>query len=140
MFTFPIRAYVSLEGERNPIMARPKMAQQLAISERLNGDVTVLDLAGNLTFGEGTTLLRREVRRLVDAGQRKVLLNFASVRFLDSAGMGELISGYTALTREGGQLKLVNLRPNVMELMVLTKLVTILDVYDSESRAINDYQ
>ena len=121
-------------------MVRTKMAQQPAISERLNGDVTVLDLAGNLTFGEGTALLRREVRRLVDEGRRKVLLNFASVRFLDSAGMGELISGYTALRREGGQLKLANLRPNVMELMVLTNLVTILDVYDSESRAINDYQ
>ncbi len=121
-------------------MARPQMAQQLAISERLNGDVTALDLAGNLTLGEGTALLRREVRRLVDEGQRKVLLNFASVRFLDSAGMGELISGYTALKREGGQLKLVNLRPNVMELLVLTKLVTVFDVYDSELRAINDYQ
>ena len=116
-------------------MMHTQLAPHFAIAERRVGDLLVLDLTGNLTFGEATTQLRQELRRVLAEGERKLLLNFAGVRFLDSAGMGELVAGYAAAGRAGGQFKLAGLNPNVLDLLVMTRLVTIFDIYDTEQQA-----
>lgn len=112
---------------------------RLNISERQLGDVTILDLSGDITFGEGNLLLRAAIRRPLSEGKRKIFLNFAEVGYLDSSGVGELVSGFTAISREGGQLKLFNLPQRVYELLAITKLLTIFDVSENDVEALGSY-
>ncbi len=111
----------------------------LTITERRNRSVTVLDLSGNIRLGEGNIELHNILRFLVEKGERKVLLNLAEVKYIDSSGLGELVAGYTTLQKNGGELKLLNLTERVNELMVITKLLTVFDVFENESEAVSSF-
>ena len=113
---------------------------ELNIAERQAGDVTVLDMSGKITIGEGSVSLRTAVRRLLEEGKKRILLNLAGVSYIDSSGIGELVSSYTAINKEGGQLKLLNLTQKLQDLLTITKLLTVFDVYDSEAEALNSYK
>ena len=109
------------------------------ISERQAGDITILDLAGKVTIGEGSVALRTTIRRLLGEGKNKLLLNLAGVGYIDSSGIGELVSSFTAVNKEGGVLKLLNLTQTIQDLLAITKLLTVFDVYDSEAEALSSY-
>ena len=104
-------------------------------SRRLD-DVVVLDISGRLTLGEGTVTLREALQKLLEDGDRKLVLNLAEVDYVDSAGLGELITGYTTVRARGGQLKLLNLTRRIQDLLQITKLLTVFDSFDSETEAI----
>jgi anti-sigma B factor antagonist len=113
---------------------------ELNMKERQAGDVTILDMDGKITIGEGSVALRSAIRRLLEEGKKKVLLNLAGVGYIDSSGIGELVSSYTAINKEGGQLKLLNLTQKLQDLLTITKLLTVFDVYESESDALNGFK
>jgi anti-sigma B factor antagonist len=110
------------------------------ISERQAGDVTILDLDGKVTIGEGSVALRNAIRRLLGEGKSKILLNLAGVGYIDSSGIGELVSSFTAVNKEGGTLKLLNLTQKIQDLLAITKLLTVFDVFDSEGDALASYK
>ena len=112
----------------------------ITISERQAGDVTILDLDGKVTIGEGSVALRNAIRRLLGDGKNKILMNLAGVSYIDSSGIGELVSSYTAINKEGGQLKLLNLTQKLQDLLTITKLLTVFDVYDNEAEALNSFK
>ena len=112
----------------------------LNIFERQVGDFTVFDLSGDITFGEGNIALRNAIRRALGEGKKKFLLNFGSVGYVDSSGVGELVSGFIAINREGGQLRLSNLTQRIEELLTICKLSTIFDVCENESEAVGGYK
>jgi anti-sigma B factor antagonist len=99
----------------------------------------VVDVAGRITLGEGSSALRDSVREMVGKGQKKILLNLGEVSYIDSSGIGELVSAYTTVTNGGGQLKLLNLTKRVKDLLQITKLYTVFDVHDSEVTAIRSF-
>jgi anti-sigma B factor antagonist len=113
---------------------------ELNIKERQAGDVTILDMTGKVTIGEGSVALRSAVRRLMEEGKKKILLNLSGVSYVDSSGIGELVSSYSTINREKGQLKLLNLTQKIQDLLAITKLLTVFDVYDDESEALNSYK
>ena len=113
---------------------------ELNISERQVGDVTILDMDGKITIGEGSVALRTAIRRLLEEGKKKILLNLAKVNYIDSSGIGELVSSYTAIGKESGQLKLLNLTQKLQDLLTITKLLTVFDVYESEDEALASYK
>jgi anti-sigma B factor antagonist len=113
---------------------------ELNISERQAGDVTVLDMSGRITIGEGSVALRTAIRRLLEEGKKKILLNLAGVGYIDSSGIGELVSSFTAINKEGGQLKLLKLTQKLQDLLAITKLLTVFDTYDNEQEALNSYK
>jgi len=109
------------------------------ISERQAGDVTILDLDGKVTIGEGSVALRNAIRRLLGEGKNKILLNLGGVGYIDSSGIGELVSSFTAVNKEGGVLKLLNLTQKIQDLLAITKLLTVFDVFESEAEALSSY-
>ena len=113
---------------------------ELNINERQAGDVTILDMSGKITIGEGSVALRTAIRRLLEEGKKRILLNLAGISYVDSSGIGELVSSYTAINKEGGQLKLLNLTQKIQDLLTITKLLTVFDVYDSEADALNSFK
>ena len=113
---------------------------ELDIKERQAGDVTVLDMTGSIRMGEGSVALRTAIRRLLEEGKKRILLNLAGVSYIDSSGIGELVSSYTAINKEGGQLKLLNLTQKLQDLLTITKLLTVFDVYESEADALNSFK
>jgi anti-sigma B factor antagonist len=113
---------------------------ELDVRERQAGDVTILDLNGSVRMGEGAVALRNAIRSLVDQGKKKILLNLAAVKNIDSSGIGELIANYTTISRDGGQLKLLNLTEKIQNLLVITKLLTVFDSYDTEAEALNSFK
>lgn len=112
---------------------------ELDVKERQAGDVTILDLRGEVRIGEGSIALRDAIRNLAAAGKKKLLLNLAGVSYIDSSGIGELIANYTTVSRQGGQLKLLKLTDRVQNLLVITKLLTVFDVYDDEAEALQTF-
>lgn len=102
--------------------------------------VTVVDLSGRITLGEGCAQLRELIRGEVGKGNKKVLLNLADVTYIDSSGIGELVSAFTAVSNQGGQLKLLNLTKKVHDLLQITKLYTVFDVHDDEVKAITSFE
>lgn len=112
---------------------------ELNISERQAGDVTILDLDGKITIGEGSVALRNAIRRLVGEGKKKILLNLAGVGYVDSSGIGELVSSFTAVNKEGGQLKLLNLTQKIQDLLAITKLLTVFDTFENEGEALASF-
>ena len=112
---------------------------ELDLKERQAGDVTILDLTGEVRIGEGSIALRDSIRQLADQGKHKVLLNLAGVKYMDSSGVGELIANYTTLRRQGGQLKLLNLTDRIQNLLVITKLLTVFDSYEDEAEALKSF-
>ena len=113
---------------------------ELELSKRQAGDVTILDLSGAVRMGEGAVALRNSIRGLIDGGQKKILLNLGGVKNIDSSGIGELIANYTTLSRDGGQLKLLNLTEKIQNLLVITKLLTVFDSFDNEAEALNSFK
>jgi anti-sigma B factor antagonist len=113
---------------------------ELKIKHRQAGDVAILDLDGEVRIGDSATALRGAIRGLVAVGNQKILLNLAGVRYIDSSGIGELIANYTTVGRGGGQLKLLNLTDKVQDLLVITKLLTVFDVYEEESEALSSFK
>jgi anti-sigma B factor antagonist len=113
---------------------------ELNIRERQAGDITVLDMDGRITIGEGSVALRSAVRRLLEEGKKNILLNLAGVGYIDSSGIGELVSSYTAINKEGGQLKLLSLTQKLQDLLTITKLLTVFDAYDTEADALSNFK
>ncbi len=113
---------------------------ELTIRERQAGDITVLDMDGRITIGEGSVALRSAIRRLLEEGKKNILLNLAGVGYIDSSGIGELVSSYTAINKDGGQLKLLSLTQKLRDLLTITKLLTVFDAYEKEADALNDFK
>jgi anti-sigma B factor antagonist len=113
------------------------------VSVKLNtrqvGDVSVVDVAGRITLGEGSSALRDALRDLINKNQKKILLNLGEVNYIDSSGIGELVSGFTTVTNSGGSLKLLNLNKRVKDLLQITKLYTVFDVHEDEAGAIRSF-
>ncbi len=102
--------------------------------------VTVVDLSGRITLGEGCTQLRELIRDQLSKGNKKILLNLADVTYIDSSGIGELVSGFTGVSKQGGSLKLLNLTKKVHDLLQITKLYTVFDIHEDEARAISSFE
>lgn len=111
----------------------------LRATHRDAGPVTVVELGGRITLGDGSALLRKTIRGLLEDQRKKILLNLADVDYIDSSGIGELVSGFTAVKREGGDLKLLHLTKKVRDLLQITKLYTVFDVYTDEKAAIGSF-
>jgi anti-sigma B factor antagonist len=109
------------------------------LTTRQVGDVTVIDAAGRITLGEGASAFRDRIRELASNGDKKILLNLAEVSYIDSSGIGELVSGFTTVTGDGGQLKLVGLSKRIKDLLQITKLYTVFDVHDDEAAAVRSF-
>ena len=111
----------------------------IKFTTRQVGDVTVVDAVGRITLGEGSAALRDTIRDLATAGNKKVLLNLAEVSYIDSSGIGEMVSGFTTVTNAGGQLKLLSLTKRVKDLLQITKLYTVFEVHDDETAAVRSF-
>jgi anti-sigma B factor antagonist len=109
------------------------------IKERVVEGVSILDLSGKIVLGEGDMQIKERIRDLLSDGQKRILLNLADVSYIDSAGLGALISSYTTTRREGGNLKLVNLTKRIQDLLAITKLITVFDTFDDEKSAVGSY-
>ena len=112
----------------------------LNITERQKDDVSILDLEGNVIMGGGSALLRETIRRLVGQGKNRILLNFGEVKYLDSSGIGELMASLVSLNRQGGQLGFCNLTERVTEVMELSSLISIFEIFDSEDAALKGFE
>jgi anti-sigma B factor antagonist len=108
----------------------------MVLNARRLDDVVILDLSGRITMGEGTLMLRERIQKLLQAGDRKFLLNLADVDYIDSSGLGELVSSFTAVRNNGGLLKLLSLTKRVQDLLQITKLLTVFEVFNSEAEAL----
>src|SRR5579863_3216329 len=103
------------------------------------GDVTVIDMDGRITLGEGSALLRDLVKENLSKGRKKIVMNLAGINYIDSTGLGELVSGYRLVKSEGGELKLLNLSKKVTDLLQITKLYTVFDIHNQESQAVGSF-
>jgi anti-sigma B factor antagonist len=106
------------------------------VKPRRLDDVVILDLNGRITLGEGTVVVRDALQKLLRAGDRKFLMNLADVDYIDSGGLGELITAFTTVRAEGGQLKLLKLTHRIRDLLQITKLLTVFDSFESETEAL----
>ena len=109
------------------------------LNTRQVGDVSVIDVSGRITLGEGSSALRDVLRELTAKGTRKILLNLSDVSYIDSSGIGELVSGFTTVTNQGGDLKLLGLTKRVKDLLQITKLYTVFDIHEDEAHAIRSF-
>ena len=112
----------------------------MQIAERESGAVTVLDLSGRITMGEDGNLLKDKLQSLLHQGKKNILFNLAQVSYVDSAGLGAIVSAYTTVTREGGALKLANVTKKLQDLLSITKLLTVFETFDSEAEAVRSYK
>jgi anti-sigma B factor antagonist len=111
----------------------------MQIDERVVGNVIVLDLKGKITLGEGDEVLRERINQLIQKDQKRILLNLADVPYIDSAGLGEIVRTYTTVKNRGGQLKLVNLTKRITDLLMITKLLTVFETFDTEPEALKGF-
>jgi anti-sigma B factor antagonist len=111
----------------------------MQIEERVVGEVTILDLKGKITLGEGDEILKDKIYSLIQANRKRILLNLADVPYIDSAGLGEVVRTYTTVSRQGGQLKLVNLTKRITDLLMITKLLPVFETFESEQAALKTY-
>ena len=109
------------------------------VNVRQAGDVTILDLKGKITIGSGDVALRQAIQEVMGSGANKVLINMADVSTIDSSGIGELVSAYTTATNRGARLKLINLPAKVTDILTITQLITVFDVYDSEAEGVSSF-
>jgi anti-sigma B factor antagonist len=112
----------------------------MQIEERVVGEVTILDLKGKITLGEGDEALKDKINSLTLQNRRQILLNLEGVPYIDSAGLGEVVRTYTTVSRQGGQLKLVNLTKRIEDLLSITKLLTVFETFDTEADALNSFK
>jgi len=111
----------------------------MQIEERAVGDITILDLKGKMTLGEGDELLKDKINSLVHQDRKKLVLNLEGVPYIDSAGLGEIVRTYTTVSRQGGNLKLLNLTKRIQDLLSITKLLTVFEVFESEQDAVRSF-
>jgi anti-sigma B factor antagonist len=111
----------------------------MTASTRFVGGVTIVDLSGRIALGEGSTGLRDLIRNLVKEGIKKILLNLRNVDYIDSSGLGELVSAFTSMRSQGGDLKLLNLTKRVRTLLQITKLLTVFDITDDEATSVKSF-
>jgi anti-sigma B factor antagonist len=111
----------------------------MKIKTRQVDGVTIMDCSGRITLGEGSVILRDAVRDLLSKGSKQILLNLGDVTYIDSSGIGELVSAYTTVKNQGGDLKLLNLTKKVHDLLQITKLYTVFDVKDDEASAVASF-
>jgi anti-sigma B factor antagonist len=104
------------------------------------GDVTVVDAAGRITLGEGASVFRDTIRDLAAKGNKKLLINLSEVSYIDSSGIGEMVSAFTSVTNAGGQLKLIGLSKRVKDLLQITKLYTVFEAFDDETEAVRSFK
>lgn len=111
----------------------------MQIEERQVGEIMVLDLKGKITLGEGDEVLKDKINSLILQNKKRILLNLADVPYIDSAGLGEIVRTYTTVSRQGGQLKLVNLTKRITDLLMITKLLTVFETFDVEQDALKSF-
>lgn len=111
----------------------------MRVNVRQREGVTILDLKGKITIGVGDVALREAIHQALDAGASKILVNLQDVSTIDSSGVGELVSAYTTVTNRGGKLKLVSLPPKVADILQITQLITVFDVFDDEEEALRNF-
>ena len=111
----------------------------MQIEERTSGDVMILDVKGKLTIGDGDELLKDKINSSIQQGHKKLILNLEAVPYVDSAGLGEIVRTYTAVSRQGGNLKLLNLTKRITDLLSITKLLTVFDTYETEQEALDSF-
>src|ERR1043165_8954013 len=126
-------------GAARPPERRHRQEFRMQIEERIVNNVTILDLKGKITLGEGDEALKDKINSLVHQDRKKILLNLADVPYIDSAGLGEIVRTYTSVSRQGGQLKLVNLTKRITDLLMITKLLTVFETFDNEAEALKSY-
>ena len=112
----------------------------LKVSTRQVDGVSIVDCSGRITLGEGSVVLRDTVKGLLSKGQKKILLNLGDVNYIDSSGIGELVSAYTTVKNQGGELKLLKLTKKVHDLLQITKLYTVFEVKDDEAAAVKSFK
>jgi anti-sigma B factor antagonist len=111
----------------------------MQIEERQVGEIMILDLKGKITLGEGDEVLKDKINSLILQNKKRILLNLADVPYIDSAGLGEIVRTYTTVSRQGGQLKLVNLTKRITDLLMITKLLTVFETFDVEQDALKSF-
>jgi anti-sigma B factor antagonist len=111
----------------------------MKFNTRQNGDVTILDLSGRITIGSGEEALRNATQEILNNGAKKVVIHMAGVTMIDSSGIGELVSAYTTATNRGAKLKLANLPAKVSDILTITQLITVFDVFDTETEAVRSF-
>lgn len=111
----------------------------MQIEERPTGDVMILDLKGKLTIGEGDELLKDKINSLIQQGHKKLVMNLEGVPYVDSAGLGEIVRTYTTVSRQGGSLKLLHLTKRIKDLLTITKLLQVFDVFETEQEALQSF-
>jgi len=111
----------------------------MLIEERAAGDVTILDLKGKMTLGEGDEILKDKVNSLAMQGRKQIVLNLEAVPYIDSSGLGEIVRTYTTVSRQGGSLKLLGLTKRITDLLSITKLLTVFETYDNEADAVRSF-
>jgi anti-sigma B factor antagonist len=111
----------------------------MRVNVRQREGVTILDLKGKITIGVGDVALRDAIHEALSAGAKRILVNLAGVSTIDSSGVGELVSAYTTVTNRGGKLKLLDLPPKVADILQITQLITVFDVYEGEDEALNSF-
>ena len=126
--------------DRLGISERWRMSIKMQTASRQIGDFSVVDVRGRITVGEGNIMLREVVARLLEQGNKRILLNLQGVEYVDSAGLGELVRTHTTLQKEGGQLKMVNVNPRVQELLKITSLHKVFDVQKDEASAVHSFE
>ncbi|MGD0101536.1 MAG: STAS domain-containing protein [Acidobacteriota bacterium] len=112
----------------------------MKIETRASGDIQILDCSGKITLGEGTMSIRNAVLDLLKGGAKKIVLNLADITYIDSSGVGELVSTYTTTVNKGGKLKLLKLSHKTRELLTITKLLTVFEVFDDEKAAVASFK
>jgi len=111
----------------------------MTITERKSGDVTILDVEGKILLGEGDVQLKRKIDELIERAETKLLLNLANVPYMDSGGLGEIVRSYTTVKRAGGDLKLLNATKRISDLLTITKLITVFEIFEDEAAAVKSY-
>lgn len=111
----------------------------MTITERESGDVTILDVDGKILLGEGDVQLKRKIDELIEGGKTKLVLNLASVPYMDSGGLGEIVRSYTTVKRAGGELKLLNATKRISDLLTITKLITVFEMHEDEAASVASF-
>jgi len=111
----------------------------MTITERKSGDVTILVVEGKILLGEGDVQLKRKIDELIERKETKLLLNLANVPYMDSGGLGEIVRSYTTVKRAGGELKLLNATKRISDLLTITKLITVFEIFEEEGEAVKSY-
>jgi anti-sigma B factor antagonist len=111
----------------------------MTINERKSGDVTILDVEGKILLGEGDVQLKRKIDELIERKEIKLVLNLANVPYMDSGGLGEIVRSYTTVKRASGELKLLNATKRISDLLTITKLITVFEVFETEADAVKSF-